>query len=113
MIGEISVVELKAKFDKGEEVVLLDCREKEEWEAMRMAQSVLVPLSDFDHGIEELESKGVISKQTPVVIHCRSGKRSMKACQVLGERGYTHLSNLEGGILAWSLEGFPIEGEDA
>jgi rhodanese-related sulfurtransferase len=47
--------------------------------------------------VEELEDL----KDEEVIIHCRSGKRSMMACMVLDQMGFSNTYNLEGGILAW------------
>ena len=47
--------------------------------------------------IEDLEHL----RDEEVIVHCRSGKRSMMACMVLDQMGFTNTYNLEGGILAW------------
>lgn len=53
----------------------------------------------------------VIDKETPILVGCRSGVRSLAAIQVLREAGYTNLSNVEGGFMAWAMAGLPIEKE--
>jgi adenylyltransferase/sulfurtransferase len=41
-------------------------------------------------------------KTTEIVVHCKSGARSQRAALILKENGYTNVSNLAGGILAWA-----------
>ena len=109
MIKEIDANELKKKLDQGESFVLIDCREQEEWESGHIRQALLAPLSDFENQLTKLESDGTINKDKLIVVHCRSGKRSMMTCQLLSERGHRRLLNVEGGILGWKEEGFPVE----
>ena len=44
-----------------------------------------------------------------MLLFCRSGNRSGKATQFLREQGYTQVRNVEGGIIAWTGRGFPVE----
>jgi rhodanese-related sulfurtransferase len=94
---EISVQELKEKLDKGEDFQLIDVREDFEYETSNIG-GVLIPLG----GIMIEANK--IDKNKPVVVMCRSGKRSAAAIMQLEQQGYTNLSNLKGGILAWQAE---------
>ena len=109
MIYEVDAVELKNKFTQGENIILIDCREQDEWDRGHIAQAILAPLSDFKNKIDKLESENTMTRDKEIIIHCRSGKRSMRACGFLKDRGYTHLFNLEGGLLGWEEEGFPVE----
>ena len=54
------------------------------------------------------ENFSQIPTNEKVIIACRSGVRSQKAIDFLLGQGYTHLANLEGGILAWEEAGLPI-----
>ncbi|MGJ1206296.1 rhodanese-like domain-containing protein [Sphingobacterium lactis] len=91
---EISVQELKDMMDHNTEFQLIDVREPFEYEVSNL-NGVNIPLS----GVVIESDK--ISKDLPVVIHCRSGKRSAQAIMLLEQEGFTNLSNLQGGILAW------------
>lgn len=91
---EISVQELKDMMDHNVEFQLIDVREPFEYEVSNL-NGVNIPLSGV-----VIESEK-ISKDIPVVIQCRSGKRSAQAVMLLEREGYTNLSNLQGGILAW------------
>lgn len=94
---EISVQELKDMMDHNVEFQLIDVREPFEYEVSNL-NGVNIPLSGV-----VIESEK-ISKDIPVVIHCRSGKRSAQAVMLLEQEGFTNLSNLQGGILAWKEE---------
>ena len=74
---------------------LIDVRQPDEYEESSIKEATLIPLDIFDQELDQLNKEGCI------VIHCRSGKRSMAALRYLKERGYNEVYNLEGGILAW------------
>ncbi|GAA4144190.1 rhodanese-like domain-containing protein [Sphingobacterium lactis] len=91
---EISVQELKDMMDHNVEFQLIDVREPFEYEVSNL-NGINIPLSGV-----VIESEK-ISRDIPVVIQCRSGKRSAQAVMLLEQEGFTNLSNLSGGILAW------------
>ena len=94
----ITVEELKQRTDNGETLNLIDCREPHEYEEANLGAK-LVPLSKIQTmQVEELEHL----KDEEVIIHCRSGQRSMMACMMLETMGFTNTVNVEGGILAWT-----------
>ena len=93
----VTVEELKKKLDNGEEVNLVDVREPHEFEEVNIGGR-LVPLGKVQTmQIEELEDL----KDKEVIVYCRSGRRSMLACQMLDQMGFKDTYNLEGGILDW------------
>jgi rhodanese-related sulfurtransferase len=94
---EISVQELKEKKDKGEDFQLIDVREDFEYEMSNLG-GLLIPLSGI------LIEANKVDKTKPVVVMCRSGKRSAAAIMQLEQHGFTNLYNLQGGILAWAAE---------
>lgn len=104
MIQNMSVIELKEKLDNKEELVLVDCREQGEWDEGHIDQALFIPLSEFKTKWEE-ELK---DKEATIVMQCRSGRRSLNACMLLLEEGFSNLYNLEGGILAWQENGFDV-----
>ena len=91
---EISVQELKEKREKGEDFQLIDVREDFEYELSNLGGK-LIPLGGI------LIESDKIEKDKPVVVMCRSGKRSAAAIMQLEQKGFTNLYNLRGGILAW------------
>jgi rhodanese-related sulfurtransferase len=92
---EITVQELKEKIDNGEDFQLIDVREDFEYETSNIG-GLLIPLGGI------LIETDKVSKDKPVVVMCRSGKRSAAAIMQLEQLGYTNLANLKGGILAWA-----------
>jgi adenylyltransferase/sulfurtransferase len=92
---EISATELKARIDRGERPVILDVRNPEEVAICRIEGSTVIPLPDLPGRLGELD------RRAPTVVHCKSGKRSAKAIELLHAAGFSHLANLHGGILAW------------
>ncbi len=94
-INEITVQELKEWQASGKDFQLIDVREPNEFAEAEMGGE-LIPLGTV------LTSTDKISKDKPVVVHCRSGKRSANAIAALQmDHGYDNLFNLQGGILAW------------
>lgn len=105
MICECTVSELKKKLDAKENIQFIDCREAEEWNEANIPGSTLLPLSEFEAKYESV----LKDKNAKIVIHCRSGKRSMNACMFLLSKGYSNLTNVEGGILRWIDAGYPVK----
>lgn len=94
----ITVEQLKEKLDAGEKINLIDVREPHEYAEANLGGQ-LVPLGKIQTmQVEELEDL----KEEAVIVHCRSGKRSMMACMVLDQLGFKDTYNLEGGILEWT-----------
>lgn len=94
MMKEITVEELKAMQERGEPFQLIDVREPHEYEEANLG-ATLIPLGQVKDEMDQIE------KDKPVVVHCRSGKRSAQAIQYLEQQGFDNLSNLKGGILAY------------
>ena len=83
--------------DRGVKINLIDCREPHEYEEANLGGR-LIPLGKFQSmQLEEIENL----KNEEVIIHCRSGQRSMMACMVLDQMGFTNSVNVTGGILEW------------
>jgi molybdopterin/thiamine biosynthesis adenylyltransferase/rhodanese-related sulfurtransferase/molybdopterin converting factor small subunit len=94
--GEIEVTEVKAMLDRGDSFVLLDVREPHEYKIASIPGAKLVPLGEVARRLDEFD------KNADIVIHCKSGMRSAKACGILKQAGFEHVRNMKGGILAWS-----------
>ena len=99
MIPQISVTDLKAKLDAGEDFVLVDVREQDEYEIARIPGSILLPLSVLPEKWDEVLGK---YKDKEIVIHCKKGARSQRACEFLATQGFKNVINVAGGITAWS-----------
>ncbi|CAN5878804.1 molybdopterin-synthase adenylyltransferase MoeB [soil metagenome] len=95
-VPEISVQELNAKMENGG-INVLDVREPHEYEVANIG-APLIPLGELPQRYEELD------RDQPLAVHCKTGGRSAKAVQLLQERGFENVYNVEGGITAWSEE---------
>jgi adenylyltransferase/sulfurtransferase len=94
--GEIEVTEVKAKLDRGDAFVLIDVREPHEYQICNIPAARLIPLGEVGKRLGELDP------DADIVIHCKSGMRSARACGILKAAGFKHVRNMKGGILAWS-----------
>lgn len=95
-VPEIDVETLKKRLDNGDKFVLLDVREKFEYDIARISGAKLIPLGELHSRMSELDSADEI------VIHCKVGGRSAQAVRELQAAGFSKLWNVEGGILAWA-----------
>lgn len=94
----ITVDELKSRLDKGEKLNLIDVREPDEYAETNIGAK-LIPLGKImGMQIEEIEDL----KGEELIIHCRSGKRSLQAAMYLEMLGFTNTKNVVGGILEWN-----------
>jgi rhodanese-related sulfurtransferase len=93
----ISVEELKKRMDAGEKLNIIDVREPQECAEFNIGAK-LIPLGKIQTmQIDEIEDL----KEEEVIVHCRSGVRSMTACMFLDTLGFKNTKNLVGGMLAW------------
>jgi rhodanese-related sulfurtransferase len=97
--GIISVTQLRTKLDAGEKIRLIDVREPLEYDIARIAGAELKPLGQIATWVTTLPDKS-----ETIVIHCHHGMRSAQACDFLTRQGFENVSNLSGGIDAWSRE---------
>ena len=104
MIKECTAQELKEKLDSNQKIQLIDCREHAEWDEAHILGATLLPLSELELKYETI----LQDKNAKIIIQCRSGARSMKTCIFLLSRGFTDLTNVEGGIMGWMQAGFPV-----
>src|SRR6185369_3005723 len=97
--GEITATELKQRLDNGDDIQIVDVREANEVAIARIPNSVHIPLGQVLNRMEEIDP----NRET--VVHCKMGGRSAKAIEALQRSGFKgNLTNLKGGITAWSNE---------
>ena len=96
MIKEITVTELKNKFDNNEDFILLDVRNIQEVLYSKIEKSFHIPMNEIQDRINELDSN------KEIIIQCKSGKRSARVCEYLITQNFNNVKNLSGGILAWA-----------
>jgi sulfur-carrier protein adenylyltransferase/sulfurtransferase len=97
-IPEITVHDLKAMRDRGDDFVLVDVREPHEFAICAFPESVKIPLGTLPQNLNKL------STADEIVVHCKMGGRSAKAVQFLRDAGFRKVRNLAGGIDRWAAE---------
>lgn len=104
MIEQIDAAALhQARANELSRAVLLDVREAWEFERARIDGSVNIPMSTLSARVGEVRDLQN-DDDTPLVMICHHGSRSMHCAQFLATHGLTHLINLRGGIDAWSTQ---------
>ena len=103
-IPQISAVELCQRLTE-DHMQVLDVRREPEWRAGHIAGAQLFSLDRFGAQIPTPDTT------LPLVVHCKSGYRSMIACSLLRKAGYDAVTNLTGGFDAWELAHLPLSRE--
>jgi molybdopterin/thiamine biosynthesis adenylyltransferase/rhodanese-related sulfurtransferase len=105
--GEVDEVDAtRAREILGEDsAVLVDVRERDEWDEGHIPGAVHVPRGNLESRIEN----AVPDKSRQVVVYCASGNRSAFAAKTLEELGYEHVVSLAGGFTDWKRNGNPVE----
>ena len=103
-IPEITVQELQQRLTtQPAKTLLVDVRNPGEYEVARIPGSVLIPLAELEQG-PGLEKLTQMWGDRELVVHCKSGVRSLKALHLIKEKTGRVGLNVKGGILAWSRE---------
>jgi rhodanese-related sulfurtransferase len=108
MISEIKTIDvhqLKHKMDAQPDLCLIDVRELEEWQEIRIPGALHMPKNDISVHIKDK----IANKAHPIYLHCRGGVRSLYAAQCLMDIGYQEVYSVDGGIIEWAMYGYPIE----
>ena len=84
--------------------LVLDIREDKEYQSGHIKDSMHIPLSALKSRISELDKY----KDNNIILGCRSGSRSGRACGILKKSGFEKVHNLRGGVLAWENENLPM-----
>ena len=92
---EITATELKRRMDAGDDLLILDVREPNEYQINRIAGSTLIPLGELPRRYQELD------RNREIIAQCKMGGRSAQAMEFLRSVGFTKVKNLRGGILDW------------
>ena len=105
-VKEISPEEVNEKLAGGENLLLIDTREDHEWERGHIAGA-----THLSKGIIERDIEGVAPDlDTPIVLYCGGGYRSVLAARSLAEMGYNHVRSMSTGWTGWQARGFPVAG---
>ncbi len=103
-IPYISVEELR-RLQTNDTVLILDARERKEYDVSHIDQAKYVGVSEFS---SEKISEEITNKDTPIVVYCSLGVRSERIGEKLKKAGFTNIRNLYGGIFKWKNKGYPV-----
>lgn len=103
-IREISVDKVNGSLSKNE-FILIDVREKEEWDQDHIPHAIHIGKGVIERDI----AKNVSDKNKPLVLYCGGGYRSALAADNLQKMGYKNIQSMNGGIRLWREKGFPLE----
>ena len=104
---EISVQQAYEKImnhNENPNLVVIDVRTPQEYEQVRLQNSILINYRDPNFKMEISK----LDKNKTYIVHCRSGKRSGKACEIMQEMGFKEVYNVAGGILQWQEADLPV-----
>lgn len=93
---DVTVQEGPDFIKNNKQVVLLDVRQPEEYREGHIPGSIHIPLGELEDKLDKLD------QNQEYLLICRSGRRSVFACEMLSEHGFEKLFNLQGGMLRWS-----------
>ncbi|MFH1302387.1 MAG: rhodanese-like domain-containing protein [Planctomycetota bacterium] len=97
---EIDCQSVKQKLDSHHPFLLLDCREQEEYNLVHIPESRLLPMSEIQQRVSELDEH----RTTEIIVYCHHGMRSMQVTAWLLQEGFTNVKSMQGGIDAWSCD---------
>jgi rhodanese-related sulfurtransferase len=98
MYPEMTAAELEIQLKEGKQLNLVDVREPDEWQDGHIKEARSIPLSELQERMNELKQG-----DQDIVLICRSGGRSGKACDFLHAQGFK-VVNVTGGMLQWPGE---------
>jgi rhodanese-related sulfurtransferase len=103
-IATIEVQELKQLLDADPNLCLIDVREVYEWQTGHIEGASLIPKEELT---TRIESK-ISDRDHPIYLHCKGGVRSLYAAQCLMDMGFKNVYSVNGGILEWEGQGYPV-----
>ena len=99
MYEQITPQEAKRIMDSGEEHIILDTREQDEFDEGHIPGAILIPYTEIENKAEEM----LPDNDKLILVYCRSGRRSKIAAESLTKLGYTNIKEF-GGIIDWPYE---------
>ena len=97
---EINVQDVRKLRDAGEDFLLLDCREPDEYAIAAIDGSWLLPMGEITDRIGELAG----NEHRRIVVHCHVGGRSLRVAAWLRQQGFPRAQSMAGGIDQWAAE---------
>ena len=104
LIKELTVLQVKQKFDNGEKFVLIDVREDHEWNVSHIPKAIHIGKGILERDI----AANISDKNSEIILYCGGGFRSALSAYNLQKMGYTNVASMDGGIREWNDLGFPL-----
>jgi len=115
-VEELFPWDLDEGLQEGKDILILDVREKEEYDAMHIQGSILAPRgvleSSCEWGYDDTIPELVQARDREVVVVCRSGNRSALAALTMQQLGYQTVKSLKTGIRGWNDYELPLFDEE-
>jgi rhodanese-related sulfurtransferase len=103
-IKEVSIDDVKKMIDNKEKIIILDVRDKEEFETGYIPGAV-----NLSRGMLEFKISTLIpDKNARIIVYCGIDLRGPLATKTLNEMGYKNAVNINGGLKVWKAAGYPI-----
>jgi sulfur-carrier protein adenylyltransferase/sulfurtransferase len=103
-VPEVTATELDSRLRNGEQLVVIDVREPDEFARGKIPGAYTIP-----RGVLEMQVDGRLPLESTIVLYCGGGARSALACKSLADMGYDKVENLQGGWQSWVNSGLPVE----
>lgn len=97
-VTELPASTLKQRLEAGEPLLVLDVREPWEYAIAHLEGSLNIPLNEIPRRLKELDA------ESDIIVMCKVGGRSRRAAEFLSAQGFDRVSNLSGGIDAWTRD---------
>jgi molybdopterin/thiamine biosynthesis adenylyltransferase/rhodanese-related sulfurtransferase len=102
LLLEIDAARAYELLESADPPVLVDIRERNEWETGWIGGAFRIPMSELGEQLEPYRDRSV-------VLYCAHGNRSLRLANALSDLGYANVTSLAGGIVAWDQAGLPVE----
>jgi rhodanese-related sulfurtransferase len=113
-VEETTPTEVFNKIENGENILLLDVREHNEYNEIRIENSILIPRGNLETGNlhNYADEKNTLEggKESEIIVVCRSGARSLYASNYLKQNGYKNVKSMKSGVMGWAQAGHPVTG---
>jgi molybdopterin/thiamine biosynthesis adenylyltransferase/rhodanese-related sulfurtransferase len=101
-IDEIDAASARSKIESGEPIVVVDVREREEWEEGIVPGAQHIPRGFLESQIDQIAH----DRDSEIIAYCAGGSRSAFAAKTLQDLGYTNVSSMIGGFAEWKRSGY-------
>ncbi len=103
-VKETTVIDVKSRLDKGENLLLIDVREESEFATDHISGAIHLSKGVIERDIE----LAVPDLATEIILYCGGGFRSALSAENLARMGYSNVISMDGGIRVWRENGFPL-----